>query len=83
MSTTTNIKSSLYSKNADAKSLSYYFVDLFRLWIDSIHCYSRLEEDKQKSAENMSASESLDPPVVIVGTWKDAVTSESEEVKNL
>ncbi|XP_076102965.1 uncharacterized protein LOC143072066 [Mytilus galloprovincialis] len=56
--------------------------DLFRLWIDSIHCYSRLEEDKQKSAENMSASESLDPPVVIVGTWKDAVTSESEEIED-
>ncbi|XP_071167915.1 uncharacterized protein [Mytilus edulis] len=56
--------------------------DLFRLWIDSIHCYSRLEEDKQKSAENMSASESLDPPVVIVCTWKDAVTSKLEEIED-
>ncbi|XP_052100749.1 uncharacterized protein LOC127734783 [Mytilus californianus] len=56
--------------------------DFFRLWIDSIHCYSRLEEGKQKCGENMSASDGLDPPVVIVGTWKDAVTSEPEETED-
>ncbi|XP_063417381.1 uncharacterized protein LOC134699914 [Mytilus trossulus] len=52
---------------------------LFRLWIDSIHCYSRLEErnntsDKKPLGDN-------DPPVVIVGTWKDAVTSETDTKK--
>lgn len=69
--------------NSDVKSLFYYFVDLFRLWLDSIHCYSKLEEDQQTSGENISASDGLNPPVVIVGTWKDDLTSESEEVKNL
>ncbi|XP_071142175.1 uncharacterized protein [Mytilus edulis] len=52
---------------------------LFRLWINSIHCYSRLEEinntsDKKPLGDN-------DPPVVIVGTWKDAVTSETDTRK--
>ncbi|XP_052096689.1 uncharacterized protein LOC127731864 isoform X1 [Mytilus californianus] len=53
--------------------------DLFQLWMDSIHCYSRLEEDKSNSADSKT-SDDLDPPVVIVGTWKDAVTSDVEEI---
>ncbi|CAC5415006.1 unnamed protein product [Mytilus coruscus] len=53
--------------------------DLFQLWMDSIHCYSRLEEDKSNSDDSKS-SDDLDPPVVIVGTWKDAVTSDVEEI---
>ncbi|OPL20999.1 hypothetical protein AM593_10421, partial [Mytilus galloprovincialis] len=50
---------------------------LFRLWVDSIHCYSRLEERNVISDGNKTASDDLDPPIVIVGTWKDAVTSEA------
>ncbi|VDI34788.1 Hypothetical predicted protein [Mytilus galloprovincialis] len=53
--------------------------DLFKLWMDSIHCYSRLEEDKSNSADSKTSDDN-DPPVVIVGTWKDAVTSESEKI---
>ncbi|CAC5410390.1 unnamed protein product [Mytilus coruscus] len=53
--------------------------DLFQLWMDSIHCYSRLEEDKSNSADSQT-SDDLDPPVVIVGTWKDAVTSNVEKI---
>ncbi|CAC5396082.1 unnamed protein product [Mytilus coruscus] len=53
--------------------------DLFQLWMDSIHCYSRLEENKSNSADSKT-SDDLDPPVVIVGTWKDAVKSDLEEI---
>ncbi|XP_063417950.1 uncharacterized protein LOC134700492 [Mytilus trossulus] len=52
---------------------------LFRLWIDSIHCYSRLEERKNTSDKKPLGDN--DPPVVIVGTWKDAVTSETDTKK--
>ncbi|VDI17148.1 Hypothetical predicted protein, partial [Mytilus galloprovincialis] len=55
---------------------------LFRLWMDSIHCYSRLENEKKTSDDIRNISEDLDPPVVIVGTWKDAVTSNSAQIKN-
>ncbi|XP_071143940.1 uncharacterized protein [Mytilus edulis] len=51
--------------------------DLFKLWMDSIHCYSRLENDKNESDDKMRSLEDLDPPVVIVGTWKDAVDSKT------
>ncbi|XP_063418000.1 uncharacterized protein LOC134700550 [Mytilus trossulus] len=54
---------------------------LFRLWIDSIHCYSRLEEKNIISDDKTTMSGDLDPPVVIVGTWKDAVTSEADTVE--
>ncbi|CAC5392557.1 unnamed protein product [Mytilus coruscus] len=52
---------------------------LFRLWIDSIHCYSRLEEGNITSDKTTLGDN--DPPVVIVGTWKDAVTSETDSKK--
>ncbi|CAG2218760.1 unnamed protein product [Mytilus edulis] len=55
---------------------------LFRLWIDSIHCYSRLEEGNIISDDKTTKSGYLDPPIVIVGTWKDAVdASEAETVE--
>ncbi|CAC5425651.1 unnamed protein product [Mytilus coruscus] len=54
---------------------------LFRLWIDSIHCYSRLEGKNIISDDKTTTSGDLDPPVVIVGTWKDAVTSEADKVE--
>ncbi|CAC5410277.1 unnamed protein product [Mytilus coruscus] len=54
---------------------------LFRLWIDSIHCYSRREEQNIISDDKTTTSGDLDPPVVIVGTWKDAVTSEADMVE--
>ncbi|XP_071122491.1 uncharacterized protein [Mytilus edulis] len=54
--------------------------DLFQLWMDSIHCYSRLEEDRNKSDVNKRTSDDLDPPIVIVGTWKDALICDEEEI---
>ncbi|XP_063417182.1 uncharacterized protein LOC134699513 [Mytilus trossulus] len=54
--------------------------DLFQLWMDSIHCYSRLEEDRNKSDGNKRTSDDLDPPIVIVGTWKDALICDVEEI---
>ncbi|XP_063417941.1 uncharacterized protein LOC134700478 [Mytilus trossulus] len=51
---------------------------LFRLWIDSIHCYSRLEEGNI-SDDKTTKSGYLDPPIVIVGTWKDAVEASAAE----
>ncbi|XP_076087741.1 uncharacterized protein LOC143058163 [Mytilus galloprovincialis] len=55
-------------------------LDLFRLWMDSIHCYSTMNEKTNAYKDNTRIQEDLDPPVFIVGTWKDAVTSETEEV---
>ncbi|XP_071142193.1 uncharacterized protein [Mytilus edulis] len=52
---------------------------LFRLWIDSIHCYSRQEEENSTSDKTPLCDNN--PPVVIVGTWKDAVTSEKDKKK--
>ncbi|XP_076082619.1 uncharacterized protein LOC143053718 [Mytilus galloprovincialis] len=57
--------------------------DLFRLWMNSIHCYSRQEEDNNKSEDISRESDDLDPPVVIVGTWKDDVYSESGEFEDV
>ncbi|CAG2242276.1 unnamed protein product [Mytilus edulis] len=47
--------------------------------MDSIHCYSRLEGDISSTDDMETTCDVLDPPVVIVGTWKDALTSESDE----
>ncbi|XP_063407823.1 uncharacterized protein LOC134691303 isoform X1 [Mytilus trossulus] len=55
--------------------------DLFRLWIDSIHCYCRLEQDKNEADDNKFPN-CIDPPVVVIGTWKDAVTCGIEELEN-
>ncbi|CAG2199091.1 unnamed protein product [Mytilus edulis] len=54
--------------------------NLFQLWMDSIHCYSRLEEDGHRSDVNEKTSDDLDPPIVIVGTWKDALISDVQEI---
>ncbi|XP_063419052.1 uncharacterized protein LOC134701867 [Mytilus trossulus] len=54
--------------------------DLFQLWMDSIHCYSRLEEDINKSDSSKRTSYDLNPPVIIVGTWKDALVCDVEEI---
>ncbi|XP_063418954.1 uncharacterized protein LOC134701739 [Mytilus trossulus] len=56
--------------------------DLFQLWMDSIHCYSRLEQDNSSPDDSKTTSDDLDPPVVIIGTWKDAVTSDEEEIED-
>ncbi|CAG2245231.1 unnamed protein product [Mytilus edulis] len=53
--------------------------DLFRFWMDSIHCYSRMDDMENEYQDTIRKGDDVDPPVVIVGTWKDAVTSESEE----
>ncbi|XP_052096741.1 probable serine/threonine-protein kinase qkgA [Mytilus californianus] len=55
--------------------------DLFKLWMDSIHCYSRLEDDKNNSDDNTISSTDINPPVVIVGTWKDAVAFETGKLE--
>ncbi|XP_076084623.1 uncharacterized protein LOC143055372 [Mytilus galloprovincialis] len=49
--------------------------DLFCLWMDSIHCYCKMESD-----DIIRTQEYLDPPVVVVGTWKDAMTSQPGEI---
>ncbi|XP_076083733.1 uncharacterized protein LOC143054607 isoform X1 [Mytilus galloprovincialis] len=56
-----------------------YAQGLFRLWMDSIHCYCRLGYD---GADSSTTTDDLDPPVVIVGTWKDAVTIESADTED-
>ncbi|CAG2195641.1 unnamed protein product [Mytilus edulis] len=48
--------------------------------MDSIHCYSRLDEDNNTSDDKMTTSDDINPPVVIVGTWKDAVASDVQEI---
>lgn len=70
----TFITFNLIIKNMQNKS-TIDFVDLFCLWMDSIHCYCKMESD-----DIIRTQEYLDPPVVVVGTWKDAMTSQPGEV---
>lgn len=48
---------------------------MFRLWIDSIHCYCQMQQQKQtdNNTENGINDDKLDPPIVVVGTFKDQV----------
>ncbi|XP_071150603.1 uncharacterized protein [Mytilus edulis] len=57
--------------------------DLFRFWMDSMHCYSRMDEMQNECEDKTITKDDFDPPVVIVGTWKDAVTSETEEIEDV
>ncbi|CAC5414723.1 unnamed protein product [Mytilus coruscus] len=51
--------------------------------MDSIHCYSRLQEDKSKPDDTKrSSSDDLDPPAVIVGSWKDALTTNGAKTED-
>ncbi|XP_071150600.1 uncharacterized protein, partial [Mytilus edulis] len=56
--------------------------DLFRFWMDSIHCYSKIDEMKNEYEDNTRIRDNFHPPVVIVGTWKDAVKSEKEKIED-
>ncbi|XP_071138471.1 uncharacterized protein [Mytilus edulis] len=50
--------------------------DMFRLWMDSIHCYCKMEEQQNMTdsfSETETIDDKLDPPIVIVGTFKDKV----------
>ncbi|XP_052063134.1 uncharacterized protein LOC127702870 [Mytilus californianus] len=59
---------------------------MFRLWMDSIHCYCKLENQNTKSGSNTDVvkdltDQRLDPPVILVGTYKDQIEiTEGEEV---
>lgn len=62
---------------------------MFQLWMDSIHCYCRIEEQTNTAESNTATmhermrdtDDFLDPPVVLVGSHKDKVEpSEGEEV---
>lgn len=46
--------------------------------MNSIHCYSRREEDINRSDVNKETPD--DQPIVIVGTRKDALNSDVEKV---
>lgn len=60
---------------------------MFRLWMDSIHCYcipdgqrfhyevEPMEDKHDKCSNNCS----LNPPVILVGTWKDKLKASTEE----
>ncbi|CAG2188851.1 unnamed protein product [Mytilus edulis] len=54
---------------------------IFRLWMDSIHCYCRPNEFSYISNnDTKSISEDpFDPPVILVGTWKDQVQNPAGE----
>lgn len=57
---------------------------MFQLWMDSIHCYCRIEEQTHTSESNTATMHGRmrdNPPVVLVGSHKDKVKlSEGEEV---
>ncbi|CAC5382463.1 unnamed protein product [Mytilus coruscus] len=61
---------------------------MFRLWMDSIHCYCRSEKQNTKSGSNTAevkdlTDQRLDPPVILVGTCKDQIEiAEGEEMEN-
>ncbi|CAG2205323.1 unnamed protein product [Mytilus edulis] len=50
---------------------------MFRLWVDSIHCYCQLQQ--QNVTMNGINDDQLDPPIVVVGTFKDQVAADDEE----
>lgn len=55
-----------------------YLLEMFGLWMDSIHCYCTQEK---RNSGNHCTNQPLCPPVILVGTWKDEVKiSEGEEV---
>lgn len=65
------------------------FVDMFQLWMNSIHCYCTREQLNKHGSNtpgmnehtNTCASNTLDPPVILVGSHKDKVRcSKDEEV---
>lgn len=59
---------------------------MFRLWMDSIHCYCSSEKQNTISGSdtaevNELTDHRLDPPVILVGTYKDKIdVAEGEEV---
>ncbi|VDI80209.1 Hypothetical predicted protein [Mytilus galloprovincialis] len=65
--------------------------EMFQLWMSSIHCYCRLEEQTNKAESNTATmheimrdtDDFLDPPVVLVGSHKDKVEpSEGEATED-
>ncbi|CAG2236157.1 unnamed protein product [Mytilus edulis] len=65
-------------------------INMFQLWMNSIHCYCRLD-DQQNKPESFTAKKDestetqetniLDPPVILVGSHKDKVRlSKGEKV---
>ncbi|CAG2244045.1 unnamed protein product [Mytilus edulis] len=60
--------------------------DMFQLWMNSIHCYCRLD-DQQNKPDSVTMDESTekeetnkcDPPVILVGSHKDKVINAKGE----
>lgn len=57
---------------------------MFRLWMDSIHCYCRSEKQNTMSGSNTAevnelTHHRLDPPVILIGTCKDQIEIVDEE----
>lgn len=62
----------------------FIFVEMFQLWMNSIHCYCRLEDQKNKFESNTADNKKdkhnyLEPPVIIVGSHKDKVEPSEEK----
>ncbi|VDI30125.1 Hypothetical predicted protein, partial [Mytilus galloprovincialis] len=65
--------------------------EMFQLWMDSIHCYCRLDDQQNKPGsftakidESTETQETniLDPPVILVGSHKDKVRlSKGEKIE--
>ncbi|XP_063442140.1 uncharacterized protein LOC134722449 [Mytilus trossulus] len=54
--------------------------EMFELWMESIHCYCPKEK---RNSSNHCTNQTISPPVILIGTWKDAVKiSEGEEMQN-
>ncbi|VDI42603.1 Hypothetical predicted protein [Mytilus galloprovincialis] len=59
--------------------------EMFQLWMNSIHCYCRLDDQKNKAESNtgemhermIAKDDCLDPPVVLVGSHRDKVEPSS------
>ncbi|XP_063419405.1 uncharacterized protein LOC134702430 [Mytilus trossulus] len=66
--------------------------ELFQLWMNSIHCYCRLDDQQNKPEsvtptinESMEKEETnmCDPPVILVGSHKDKVRNSKRETEAL
>ncbi|XP_063419348.1 uncharacterized protein LOC134702295 [Mytilus trossulus] len=64
--------------------------EMFQLWMNSIHCYCRLD-DQQNKPESVKMDESTekeetnmcDPPVILVGSHKDKVRNSKGETMGI
>lgn len=61
--------------------MTRYFVDMFKLWMNSIHWYCRFEDQHDKPEDiHTDGNNKYDPPVILIGTHTDEVNYSEKEM---